>query len=320
MIKSIAVSMSSRCVSNCTFCYRKQTRDAERFYLSCAVRKLARENPGATVCWEYNGWNLRLLETFLYESPTTQTLTTMPLLVDRPLARYLVDHDISAVALSYDSQKCTEIQWIEKAKILKEAGLKVSCNFLLEPGWTFPLDILTYADQVNFLSFKPTGKVEELTAVKAIIELVRCLKPVATDNCLAVQLGTAPDCGRGRDFIHVLSDGTNEDCSFQEKCFLFPAASGSGEPSVERNLGLPREAEKTAVGVGSGESVFTTPAISQELRELISVRYPVQVNQKGFERIRELLDTLETIEARYYTLLHTNPANLVSLVTEFKNE
>ena len=218
MLKAIAVSMSSKCLRDCSFCYRNIVDDKPGDITS-KLYSLCNRNETATVCWEYNGYNLHLSNNYIQN---TQTMTTMPSVITEHLAAFL-EKKVSAVALSYDREKCLWQNWVSAAILLKEKKIKVSCNFLLEPYWKFPLQILPYCDQVNLLCTKPTGELNESqkNQVQAIAMLIRSHKiPVATDNCLGVQLGNTECCNR-ESFIHILSDGTTESCSFKEKCFLY---------------------------------------------------------------------------------------------------
>jgi len=191
------------------------------------VKRLAKENPAATICWEYNGYNYDL--TYHDYGKNPQAITTMPKEVPW-IVKHLRTTHIPVWAISYNS---AVTGWQQAAELLK--GKYVSMNFLLEPGWIFPIELIKYCHQVNLLSFKPDGRYQgrELLNIKMLIELLKPRVKVATDNCLAVQLSTAKSCGRGTEFVHVMSDGTTQDCSFQSWCYLHPATGGSSEPSKE---------------------------------------------------------------------------------------
>jgi hypothetical protein len=103
--------------------------------------------------------------------------------------------------------------------------MHVSCNYLIEEVPTeIPLCVLTNVDQLNLLTLKPNGKLREeaLAILRLEIEKYKTFGiEVTTDNCLGVQLGYIEDCRRGKDFIHLLPNGEEEECCFKEDCFLY---------------------------------------------------------------------------------------------------
>lgn len=244
-MKVITISMSSKCLKTppCSFCFQKDQEvqdDKYQWNTVAKVEKLVDEGKWrkdeVTFCWEYNGYNLSMVENSWHytfrghggrpDPGTHFTMTTYPDVVTPIFAGYLKSMGIEAVALSYDSAKVKYLdEYTRKVKILKEAGLKVSCNQLLEKiqGISTPKEIVELVDQVNLLSMKPTGKLNsiELTLVRLHIESLKRFVPVTLDNCLGVQLGYTDKCHRGEDFLHILSDGTIVDCCFREKCFLY---------------------------------------------------------------------------------------------------
>jgi len=195
--------------------------------LADTIRRLVKEYPGATVSFEYNGYNLGsiVMQSLFYGREVIMTMTTMPQAVTPVFCGAVANHDISAIALSYDSEKVSNVnEWVEKAKMIKGAGMKVSCNFLLESTTNIPevpREILETADQLNLLALKPTGKIKNIEGVNLLIEYCKGLLPVAVDNCLGYQLGYIDYCGAGEDFCHVRPDGSVVDCCFQRDCFLW---------------------------------------------------------------------------------------------------
>lgn len=244
-MKVITISMSSECVKDppCPFCYQKDSKISYNKYnwdTNNKIRELVDEGKWkgseVTFCFEYNGYNLTMIEdSWRYSFRCSGgrpgpkplfTMTTMPEVITPNLAGYIKNNSpIKAVALSYDSAKVSSLEsYLEKVEILHGLGFKVSCNFLLEQGFKFPGTKLTSKiDQLNLLSLKPTGELSKdlLGKVEDFITLTNSICPVAVDNCLAIQLGKDTKCHRGEDFIHILPDGSITDCCFKEKCFLY---------------------------------------------------------------------------------------------------
>lgn len=229
-MKVIAVSLSSECVQEprCSFCYQGKERiQYDGFALWGAIDNFAHAFPTATFAFEYNGYNLGgiLMHRLLLSPTNTVTLTTMPRVITKVFCGAVATHGISAIALSYDSQKVSSVDdWIEKARIIKEDGMKVSCNFLLESFTQIsmvPVEILKNTDQLNLLALKPTGKVKNPQALEVLIQYYKQFVPVAVDNCLGYQLGYTKRCGAGVDFCHIRPDGRVVNCCFQSDCFLW---------------------------------------------------------------------------------------------------
>jgi len=230
-MKMIAVSLSSECIKNprCSFCYQgKENIYYKRFWLSTNVDALIRAFPEATVSLEYNGYNLGflLMSSGWYPKEVANlTMTTMPQAVTPVFCGAIAKRYVSAVALSYDSEKVSSVgEWLEKAIMIKQAGMKLSCNFLLESTTKIPevpLEILNNADQLNLLALKPTGKIDNIEGVNLLVEYCKNFLPVAVDNCLGYQLGYTDYCNAGKEFCHVRPDGVVMDCCFQGDCFLW---------------------------------------------------------------------------------------------------
>lgn len=259
MLKLIAVELSDKCIMkpNCPFCYLEKSGDEMR-YLSGHILGIIKKYAGnvakvVTVCFEYNGYNLDYLKSIWIPRDTGLefTMTTMPAVVTDVFAGFISHHNIKAVALSYDEYKLRGFdpikQWARKAQILKDHGIKVSCNYLLtdvtmnelfrsfnneEPSDLAP--ILDTADQINFLSLKPTGKYSDTVtkAIHASIESLKLTMPVAVDNCLGVQLGYTSRCHAGDEFVHIMADGTVKPCCFGDKCFLYGKIGETSEQEV----------------------------------------------------------------------------------------
>jgi len=261
-MKMIAISLSSECVQQprCTFCYQgKEYIGYGWFNLWNAISSMSRAFPGATLAFEYNGHNLgMLLMHFTNYGNSPVTITTMPSVVTKTFCGAVAKHGVSAIALSYDSQKVKKVgDWISKARMIKKAGMKVSCNFLLEyPDGVpeIPREMLQTADQLNLLALKPTGRVKNRKALGVLIEYCKGFLPVALDNCLGYQLGYTKHCGAGVDFCHIRPDGKVVDCCFEKDCYIW----------------LKKHANKIAEEALSG-SYYTTGIEAQEYLKRMGV-------------------------------------------------
>jgi len=249
-MKMIAISASSECIKEprCYFCYAKTrshkyngwgiTNTLDEIYRKhikeCGVEHDNIYHGGdsvtpLTVCIEYSGYNLGIMDCIYYIKPpfVVKTMTTMPQVVTPIFAGYIASCGIEAVSLSYDNEKVEHpSEWAYKAIILKDAGIPhISCNYLLAPRMSLeiPEVILNEATQINFLSFKPNGKLVEplLETLQNAIALYQGILPVATDNCLAVQLGNVDSCMAGEEFVHILPDGEVVDCCYEDSCYLW---------------------------------------------------------------------------------------------------
>ncbi len=249
-MKMIAVSASSNCIKDprCSFCYGKnRTHKYNGYEMNYTINKIIKRHVGdcdfderdyhqiadkldtLTICIEYSGYNIGILDKMWYfnEKFCVLTMTTMPQVVTPIFAGYIANNGVKAVSLSYDNEKVeSPSEWAYKARILKDAGIPyISCNYLLAPGMNLdiPEVIFQEADQINYLSFKPNGKLTKTTLdlLQSMILLYQSRISVATDNCLAVQLGTAVNCMAGKEFVHVLPDGKVVDCCYEDDCYLW---------------------------------------------------------------------------------------------------
>jgi len=225
-MKLISVSMGDECIKNprCSFCYLRDKHREFKYWKIVAQLDNFEDNV-CVVSFEYNGHNLGLILSDICCSYSKLTMTTMPQVITNTLCGALKVHNITAISLSYDSEKVeNDADYIEKINIIKSNGIKACCNFLIEkiPTNINP-DILKSIDQLNLLTLKPTGKLtgKELKIIELEIEYYKSILPVAVDNCLGVQLGFIDDCKRGKDFIHISPDGTVEECCFKNDCFLY---------------------------------------------------------------------------------------------------
>ena len=245
----ISVTLSYDCIKRprCSFCFlnfegcisklKHEKIDFGKYDLCNEITKIEAQSENVTVCFEYNGYGLSKIEylTSMKREIMQYTMTTMPQTIDNDIiCSFLKSIGIEAIALSFDSSKVpfdentktynTE-NWVEAAHKIKEAGMKLSCNYLIEPkiGLRVPDEVLKLSDQVNLLSFKPFGKLTEggKENLQAAILYLNTIKPIVVDNCLGVQLGYIKDCRKGQDFVHIYPNGKVMDCCFQEKCYLY---------------------------------------------------------------------------------------------------
>ena len=137
-MKLVSISLSSGCVKQppCTFCYHQRFKamSVDKWKLTCAIDTITRAGPIDTVCYEYSGFGLgTILECWRFSNESKHfTVTTMPELGTPTFCGAIAKHGIEAIALSYDSQKCTPNEWCLKAKMIEDAGMKVTCNYLCE--------------------------------------------------------------------------------------------------------------------------------------------------------------------------------------------
>jgi hypothetical protein len=239
-LKSISVSLGYDCIKNprCSFCYAKDRVVPDGFepWTWRQARNIAETinkyvTPETTICWEYSGTNLRILLEYDWDPVPfncPMTMTTMKEAVTPVFCEAMKKFGISAISLSYDKEKVKDTadltDWCRAADMIREVGMKVGCNFLIEdPIVEIPFSVLSKVEQVNLLTLKPTGKLRPkvLNIVNLIIEQFKSMVTVTTDNCLGVQLGLMKSCRRGIDFIHITSNGEVEECCFKDKCYLY---------------------------------------------------------------------------------------------------
>ncbi len=233
LIKLIAVSLSNECIGDCSFCLRNKkdikTEEMDKWDLYNKLIEITDNNPNCTICFEYGGYGLsKIVDGYTLSVDIIKTITTMPAGVTPIFAGMIKSIGISGVALSYDDEKCSSPQeWVDKANILKDAGLPTSCNYLMTQNVpTIPDDlIMENSDQINLLCLKPNGQL----SINKLNEIAKFIltKPmnIALDNCLAVQLGFKKECGAGTEFIHIMPDGTILDCCFGDECYLHKSGS-----------------------------------------------------------------------------------------------
>ena len=250
--KVIAVNMSTECIKEprCSFCYQKDLKykPKEGYWLGLASIisskvhewKKQEDVEKVVVALEYSGYNLDVLlehewyftGSYRNEKAITEiTMTTMPQAVTETLCGAVAKWGCKAISLSYDSEKVRDsFDWIEKAELIKNAGMLVGCNYLMEEiPFTIPEGVLNHADQINLLSMKPTGKLP-IKALEYVVKYVGELRSkgheVVVDNCLGVQMGLISECKRGKDFVHLLPNGEFKDCCFEDNCWLFNHSGG----------------------------------------------------------------------------------------------
>jgi len=184
-----------------------------------------RKYEGAILCYEYNGYNIHYIEHFSGYNKGS-SITTIPELVTETFCKAVTSWGIENLTLSYNSEINID-NWTDAACLGKKHFKKIGCNYLIEDNLDVPKGILVLSNQLNLLSLKPTGKISE--SMKSIIELsviaYNAMLPVAVDNCLGVQLGKIENCKKGKEVVHIRSDGKLMECSFGDKCFLNKGSS-----------------------------------------------------------------------------------------------
>lgn len=161
----ISITSDYNCVQTprCSFCFLLMRRIIEKIegknedFLS--IIKLERaidkyykeEQENNTFCFEYNGFGLAKIYTLVYYAANlfknkTLTMTTMPSALEHRsevIYSALANLGFSAIALSldsqknpynYDTKKYDTSSWEKVAKNIKKAGMKLSCNYLIEPS------------------------------------------------------------------------------------------------------------------------------------------------------------------------------------------
>jgi len=249
----ISVTLSYKCIKKprCSFCFlrldqaldklRNNGNDIHKpgglskYDLNHSLNELVKQYPNVTICFEYSGYSLSTIDYCTDWENVHYTMTTMPqAIVNDVICHFLKSKKIEAIALSFDSAKVpfnkTTKTWDTKnwelaANRIKQAGIKLSCNYLIEPemGLNIPNRVMKLSDQINLLSFKPNGKLTEQAKenLTLIIMHLNTIKSVVVDNCLGVQLGYINKCKRGKEFVHVYPDGKVVDCCFQNRCYLW---------------------------------------------------------------------------------------------------
>lgn len=224
-VKLVSISLSSNCIKElrCSFCYNRDKHyKYDPYDIWSSLLNIQKTHKKTEMAIEYSGFHLDYL--LVHNSEEDFTLTTMPQLITDIFVNTIKHHGCKAISLSFDSQKCPIDEWIQKAILIKSHNIPISCNFLIEHiPMNVPDKLLKNCDQLNLLTMKPTGKLsdKELKIIKLeILNLQRKYK-VVVDNCLGVQLGYIKECKAGKDFIHILPDGTIEPCSFGNQCFLW---------------------------------------------------------------------------------------------------
>ena len=246
----ISVTLSYECIKKprCPFCFlrldqalnklQNNNNDEEgssKYSLHHSLNKITRPRQDTTICFEYNGYGLSTIDYLINDNRIRYTMTTMPQAIPNDIiCHFLKTKGIGAMALSFDSakvpfDKITKIwntkNWELAANRIKQAKIKLSCNYLIEPeiGLNIPDKVLELSDQINLLSFKPYGKLTKQVKgnLIAAIMYLDTIKPRVVDNCLGVQLGYINKCQRGKEFIHVYPNGKVVDCCFQNRCYLW---------------------------------------------------------------------------------------------------
>lgn len=249
----ISVTLSYECIKKprCPFCFLRldqalnKLRDnseeepSSKYRLSHSLNEITKRYSNllsnVAICFEYNGYGLSTIDYLINQENIQYTMTTMPqAITNDTICHFLKSKRIEAIALSFDSAKVpfdksrktwNMDNWEIAANRIKQTGMTLSCNYLIEPeiGLNIPNSVLKLSDQINLLSFKPSGKLTNSAKENLIaaIMYLNTIKPVVVDNCLGVQLGYIKKCQKGKEFVHVYPNGKVVDCCFQNRCYLW---------------------------------------------------------------------------------------------------
>lgn len=224
-VKLVSISLSSNCIKKprCSFCYNRDKHyKYDPYSIWSSLNNIQKQYKKVEIAIEYSGLHLDYL--FAHNEGQKFVLTTMPQIITKTFVGAIKNCGCKAISLSFDSQKCPMDEWIQKAKIANSFDLPISCNYLIEHiPMNVPNKLLKNCNQLNLLTMKPTGQLSEKELKIIALEILGLQKnyKVVMDNCLGVQLGYVKECKAGKDFIHILPDGTIEPCSFGNQCFLW---------------------------------------------------------------------------------------------------
>lgn len=217
----ISISLSSECIRNprCSFCYiEHECKFDVRAIRNSILNAKSNLLDLGVYGFEYSGYNLISISRILEGINTTNvSITTTPDLIDDNI---LGSNVIDNVALSYNSEVDID-KWIAAARSILSSGKYLSCNYLVQNiPMNVPRGIIKYSNQLNILTLKPTGVIDDHVLPMLWLELAIVSKHIelCIDNCLAMQMELANECHMGTEFIHILPDGRVIDCSFGGKC------------------------------------------------------------------------------------------------------
>lgn len=225
-MKTVTVSLSSKCIKNCKFCYQDRNIIDNKYLVFDSLNSVLKNQKVEFICLEFNGYNIGCIEIIRKiihknKQNSTLTLTTIPELINRTFCSFVKTNEVYNIAISFNSEVNLE-DWLKSVHIAKDYFNTVACNFLLENSLVVPQDILKNCDQLNLLSLKPTGElsVDHLKQMKLLISLYNKIVPTTVDNCLGYQLDLIDSCKKGVETLHIMSNGEIKDCSFGNLCFL----------------------------------------------------------------------------------------------------
>lgn len=238
----ISINYTNECAKKprCSFCYLKRAELYRRLKQECEVEETRRPFKDAympsewfkwlesteQVAIAFNGLGIAFLNNLLSSCQSTiknrrliVNITTNPEFLLPQIAALFKRWKVKMVALSLDPEKCSLKLWIEKAKLLKELGIKVGANILMLDE-VFPTVSKTLKKihklcyQIHLLRPKFYTTKIPLEKRKELIWLLKQkYKNLFIDECFKWEF-TGEPCNRGKDFISINADGSVSLCSF----------------------------------------------------------------------------------------------------------
>lgn len=239
--KMVSINYTNACAKKprCSFCYLKKAELFQRLKEESGLEeKRPFRNaymPSELFQWldkteqiaiAFNGLGIAMLnellrtcQTQIKERKLIVNITTNPEFLVQQIVALFKRWKVKMVALSLDPEKCSLDLWIEKAKLLKEYGIKVGANILMLdevfPGVSKTLErIHKLCYQIHLLRPKFYKTKISLEKRKELIWLLKQkYKNLFIDECFKWEF-TGEPCSRGKDFISINADGTTSLCSF----------------------------------------------------------------------------------------------------------
>jgi len=235
--KMISINYTNECAKQprCSFCYLKKAELFQRLRDKEKKRKDYFLMPSDLYQWlekteqvaiAYNGLGVAFLNgllqscfSFVKDKKLIVNITTNPEFLVPQIVALFKRWKVKMVALSLDPEKCSLDRWMEKAKLLKEYGIKVGANILMLDE-VFP-EVSKILERIHKLCYqihllRPkfyTTKISLEKRKELIWLLKQKYKNLFIDECFKWEF-TGEPCSRGKDFISINADGTISLCSF----------------------------------------------------------------------------------------------------------
>ena len=233
----ISINYTNECAKKprCSFCYLKKAELYQRLKDKKEPMNHILYMPSELYKWlgmteqiaiAYNGLGIAFLnnllsscQTLIKEKKLIVNITTNPEFLAPQVAALFKRWKVKMVALSLDPEKCSLDLWMEKAKLLKDYGIKVGANILMldevYPEIAKTLErIHKLCYQIHLLRPKFYKTKIPLKKRKELIWLLKQkYKKLFIDECFKWEF-TGKPCSRGKDFISINADGRVSLCSF----------------------------------------------------------------------------------------------------------